>query len=201
MKFLMQLLLLILILVAAALALAYGGWFSVAATDPDWAVTDWFLRTARERAIERAAEPVVVPSDLEAETRLEAGFRHYDAMCEMCHGAPGKDQSAAAQGMRPAPPELYRGLGGASPKALFWVVKHGIKMTGMPAWGVTHSDAELWDIVAFLRRLPELDAATYAALEDKLGGAHHGGAGHAHGSSSEGASEAGHSHGADDHGP
>lgn len=133
---------------------------------------------------------------------IEAGFRHYDDMCEGCHGAPGKDQSAAAEGMRPEPPELYHGLEDTSPAELFWVVKHGIKMTGMPAWGVTHSDDELWDLVAFLRHLPELDAATYAALEAELGGGHHGGAGgHVHGSSPEGTPEADHPPGDDHRGP
>jgi mono/diheme cytochrome c family protein len=68
-----------------------------------------------------------------------------------------------SRGLYPRAPELKRGSG-LTPAEHFWVVKHGIKMTGMPAWGLTHDDEILWDVVAFLRKMPELTAEEYQAL-------------------------------------
>ena len=84
-------------------------------------------------------------------------------MCSGCHLAPGMKRTEISQGLYPRAPELRRGSH-LTPAEEFWVVKHGIKMTGMAAWGVTHDDDLLWDIVAFLRKLPELSADQYQTL-------------------------------------
>jgi mono/diheme cytochrome c family protein len=84
-------------------------------------------------------------------------------MCAVCHLAPGMKRTEIARGLYPRAPELRRGAD-LTPAEEFWVVKHGLKMTGMPAWGVTHSDELLWDVVAFLQKLPELSAEEYQAL-------------------------------------
>jgi len=68
-----------------------------------------------------------------------------------------------SRGLYPRAPELRRGTN-LTPAEEFWVVKHGIKLTGMPAWGVTHDDGLLWDVVAFFQKLPELTADQYQAL-------------------------------------
>jgi len=84
-------------------------------------------------------------------------------MCSLCHLAPGMKRTEISWGLYPRAPELRRGSN-LTPAEEFWVVKHGLKMTGMPAWGVTHDDELLWDIVAFLRKLPELSADQYQTL-------------------------------------
>jgi hypothetical protein len=84
-----------------------------------------------------------------------------------------------SQGLYPRAPELSRGSS-LSPAEQFWVVKHGIKMTGMPAWGATHADALLWDVVAFLRGLPSLSPAQYESLVNSAP-AGHGAMVHEHG--------------------
>ena len=84
-------------------------------------------------------------------------------MCSGCHLAPGMKRTEISQGLYPRAPELRRGSN-LTPAEEFWVVKHGVKMSGMPAWGVTHNDELLWDVVAFLRKLPELTADRYQAL-------------------------------------
>src|SRR5262245_63134567 len=77
--------------------------------------------------------------------------------------APGMQRTEISRGLYPRAPELRR-KSALTPAEQFWVVKHGLKMTGMPAWGVTHDDELLWDVVAFLQKLPELDADQYQAL-------------------------------------
>jgi mono/diheme cytochrome c family protein len=73
------------------------------------------------------------------------------------------ERTEISRGLYPRAPELRRGSR-STPAEDFWVAKHGIKATGMPAWGVTHSDELLWDVVAFLRKLPELTPGEYEAL-------------------------------------
>jgi mono/diheme cytochrome c family protein len=103
---------------------------------------------------------------------IETGARHYAEMCSDCHLAPGKSESEIRAGLYPQPPDLTRHLH-ASPAEAFWVIKHGIKMSGMPAWGKTHDDSSIWGLVAFLQKLPELTPAQYLALAKPEGESHH----------------------------
>jgi mono/diheme cytochrome c family protein len=84
-------------------------------------------------------------------------------MCSGCHLAPGMKRTEISRGLYPRAPELRRGTELTKAKQ-FWVVKHGIKLTGMPAWGVTHDDDLLWDVVAFVQKLPELTLEQYEVL-------------------------------------
>jgi mono/diheme cytochrome c family protein len=92
-------------------------------------------------------------------------------MCTGCHLAPGLPENEMRPGLNPKPPLLAHGAPG-DPAEEFWIVKHGIKMTAMPAWGRTHSDAEMWNIVAFLQLLPKLSPQQYRALVAKAAGHH-----------------------------
>ena len=85
-------------------------------------------------------------------------------MCVTCHGAPGVERGTLGKGINPKPPNLAKEAGEWSDRELFWITKHGIKLAGMPAFGVTHSDEELWAIVAFLRRLETMSAEEYRRL-------------------------------------
>jgi len=68
------------------------------------------------------------------------------------------------QGLNPPAPDLAEAAKEMTPAELFWVTKNGIKMTGMPAWGQTQRDDELWPVIAFLTRLPDLDSDAYQAM-------------------------------------
>jgi mono/diheme cytochrome c family protein len=152
-----------LIAVAAAVTVVYSGVVSVAATDPHWTITDWALRTVRERSIKAHAAGLAPPALLDDEQRIVAGADHYAAHCATCHGAPGASESDLAHGLSPKPPQLKEVAPRYSAGELFWILKNGIKMTGMPSWA-SHADAELWDIVAFLRKLPSLSPDQYRRL-------------------------------------
>jgi len=97
---------------------------------------------------------------------------HYAAMCADCHLAPGVGKSDIRDGLYPTPPNLTERIP-ASAAEMFWVIKHGIKMSGMPAWGRTHDDSSIWGLVAFLQKLPDLTPAQYQALARTEEESHH----------------------------
>ncbi|HEY7215301.1 MAG TPA: cytochrome c [Thermoanaerobaculia bacterium] len=171
MKTVLKLLGLLAIIILAVLLFIFSGCYDVAASKPDAGLIAWALETTQSRSVHRASESlegqVQVPR-LDDPQRLQTGFIHYDEMCVTCHGAPGVKVSEIGQGLNPFPPELTRG-GGDEPLETFWIVKNGIKMTGMPAFGVTHTDDEIWAIVAFVSRLPKLSPEEYQAMARQAG--------------------------------
>jgi len=153
--------------VLAGFAVMFTGFYDVSAASHEPALLRWALIAIRGSSIERRARDVKVPV-LEGEARVERGFRSYREMCAVCHGRPGGERTPLARGLNPQAPDLSRPDRDTSPAEMFWVIKNGIRMTGMPAWGRTHSDAELWDLVAFVKALPNLSAAQYDALDRRL---------------------------------
>ena len=163
-----------LLLAGGAAAYIWSGGYNVAADDEHTRLVAGTLTTVRERSVERQARSVVVPN-LSGVDKVAAGAREYAEMCVVCHRAPGGAASDLARGLNPQPPNLTQhGVHDAA--EAFWVIKHGIKMTGMPAWGKTHDDATLWNIVAFLQQLPQMSPEQYQELVGQQGDAssHHG---------------------------
>jgi mono/diheme cytochrome c family protein len=150
-------------LAVAGLAFLYSGLYDVAATAPHWRITEWILETARVRSIKAHATDITAPPRLDDPARIPMGTEHFAAHCALCHGAPGVPKGDIAQGLYPPPPDLAVTASGYSDGELFWIVKHGIKMTGMPAWA-DHSDEEVWATVVFLRKLPGMTPDEYAKL-------------------------------------
>ncbi len=180
---------LVIILVLTAIALftvMYGGIFNVAATQNHTKLTHWILSATRESSIEKRAAGIEVPN-LDDREMIKNGFRSYREMCAVCHTPPGVKDSPIAQGLNPPPPNLAAEAAELSDAELFWVIKNGIRMTGMPAWGVTHGDAELWDIVAFVKALPDISKEQYQELDRTTEAGHS----HAGGSHDMGGHEAG----------
>lgn len=164
MKKLLMPVLVVIVLLMAALLFIYSGLFDVAASTPDNGLVHWVLETTRERSVARRMKSVEVPP-LTDPALVQTGFLHYQENCVTCHGAPGVEASEIGQGLNPYPPELASEAGEANPRELFWIVKNGIKMTGMPSFGVTHTDQEIWAIVAFLEKMPKMTPQEYQALE------------------------------------
>jgi mono/diheme cytochrome c family protein len=139
----------------------YSGQYNIAADQPHWFVTSKIIETLRNRSIDRRARDIVIP-DLDNPSVAIKGAGQYDAMCAGCHLAPGLEDSEIRQGLYPIPPDLSRVR--IDPGNAFWVIKHGIKMTGMPAWGRTHDDITLWSIVAFIGKLQGMTAQAYKEM-------------------------------------
>ncbi|HEY2445552.1 MAG TPA: cytochrome c [Rhizomicrobium sp.] len=157
------------VVVLAALA-AFTGVYDVAADAPHTTLMKSVIAFVRERSIDVRANAIHVPP-LDPPQMISEGAGHYDEMCTGCHLAPGMKENEMRPGMNPKPPVLARVHAG-SPAEQFWIVKHGIKMSGMPAWGPTHTDTEIWDIVAFLQKLPSLAPSQYRALVAQASGHH-----------------------------
>ena len=186
MKILTTLIVAAVVVALGGIGYAYSGLYDISASSPHSGVVNWLLSTTSHASIERYAKDVRVP-DLDADDLARAGVNDFDAMCAGCHGAPGQAPAAMGQGLNPPAPDLAESAAHLSPAELFWVTKHGIKMTGMPAWGVTHDDDAIWPVVAFMTRLPNMDAEAYQAFRSSaVGMGHHAdgsgaGDGHDHG--------------------
>jgi len=153
---------LIALLLLAVLAGVFisSGVYNIGADAPHSKIVSGALEELRERAISRRARDLTPPADLNDPKRIAAGAGLYNEMCTGCHLGPGVERSELSQGLYPPAPELARG-DDLSAAEQFWVIKHGVKLTAMPAWGKTHNDQLIWDMVAFVRRLPELNAQQY----------------------------------------
>ena len=138
-----------------------SGGYDIGADTPHWEMTRKVMEVVRDRSIEARAKQIELP-DLQDEQLILKGAGQYAAMCVNCHLAPEQSDSEIRPGLYPKPPNLSEQR--IDPKRAFWVIKHGLKMTGMPAWGLGHDDATIWSIVAFVTRLPGLSAEHYKDL-------------------------------------
>lgn len=140
----------------------FGGYYSVAGTVEDPAIVNWALVQVRTASINRHASDQP-PGNLD--TRVQAGAKAFAAHgCANCHGAPGVNWAKFSEGLHPDPPDLKEVVDHRTPAQLFWVVKNGINMTGMPSFALAGvKDDEIWSIVAFLKKLPTISEANYKA--------------------------------------
>jgi len=161
------------VVLVAGLGFVYSGIYDVSAKDPHWPISNWLMNTTMHASVERHATEVVVPEF--SDDMKRAGANDFEAMCVSCHGSPAQKPGAIGQGLNPPAAKLTHSAEHLSAAELYWITKNGIKMTGMPAWGASHGDKELWPVVAFMTTLPALDEASYRAyLESASGAGHHG---------------------------
>ena len=160
------------LIVLAAIAV-YSGAYNFAADDAHWGLTTRIIGTARERSIASRSDKIAAPANLQDAKTIASGAGEYAEMCAGCHLAPGMKDTEIRAGLYPKPPNLVN-HGAHRPAAQqFWIIKHGLKMTGMPAWGLTHDDERIWSMVAFLQKLPGLTPETYRELVESGEGGHH----------------------------
>jgi cytochrome c553 len=151
------------VIAGAAAVVVVSGIVSIKASSGHWAITARFLDFAKVRSVAMHASGIEVPP-LDKPALALRGAAHYENGCAPCHGAPGMAIPLVMAAMTPVPPELSDRVARWTPAELFYIVKHGIKFTGMPAWPVQERDDEIWAMVAFLTRMPELDVAAYRML-------------------------------------
>ncbi|WP_338243395.1 c-type cytochrome [Aurantiacibacter hainanensis] len=163
-------------LLVALLVILTGG-YNVAATERHTPVGAWALNTNFVNSVQGHAADITAPELTRA--MVDAGAPEYKSMCAHCHGGVGESRAGWAEGMRPKPPALARVADQWSASEVYWLVDHGAKMTGMPAFGATHDEETMWNITAFVKAMPRMGEAQYAAYSSEHGG---------------GSEEAGHSH-------
>lgn len=161
MKFIRKLIMLIVLVVVALGVWIWSGTYDIGADAPHWALTKKVISLLRDRSIETRASGIEVPK-LDDPALLAEGAAHYHEMCTGCHLAPGMGDTEIRQGLYPKPPNLTHFA--PDPAEAFWVIKHGIKMTAMPAWGVTHDDQKIWAMVAYLQQQPHMSVERYRQL-------------------------------------
>jgi cytochrome c1 len=165
MKKLTCLLLLPVIFFIAGFIFILSGIYNMGADSPHGKPTAIVLERFRDRAIAHHARDIMVPVNLDDPEIIMKGAGQYAAMCTSCHLVPGMKNSELRAGLYPLPPDLTQEK--IDPRVAFWVIKHGIKMSAMPAWGGSHDDATIWSMVAFLRKLPDMTPETYQAIVAK----------------------------------
>jgi cytochrome c553 len=145
------------------LIVVVSGIVPMKASSGHWAITEAFLQFAKRRSIATHTLGIDVPS-LDDQALVLKGAGHYDFGCRPCHGSPALEQPTVAEAMLPVPPDLRESVAKYDEAELFYIVKHGLKFTGMPAWPTLERDDEVWAMVAFLMRLPDLSRVEYEQL-------------------------------------
>ncbi|HKT19743.1 MAG TPA: cytochrome c [Stellaceae bacterium] len=153
--------------IVAAIAAAvyfFGGFYSISAVEPDPSIVAWAIGHVRDASIDRHAKEKP-PSTLDSPAVVQAGARAFlERGCANCHGAPGVKWAKFSEGLRPDPPDLKDIANDTDVAEIFWVVKNGINMTGMPSFGrIGADDQEIWSIAAFVKKLPIISEADFKA--------------------------------------
>ena len=148
----------------AAAAFFFGGFYTVAASAEDPALVKWALINVRMASISRHATDAP-PIPLDDPANIQAGAKAFATRgCTNCHGGPGVAWAKFSEGLQPDPPDLKDVVKDRRPPELFWVIKNGINMTGMPSFEkIEVPDREIWTIVAFIKKLPTVSEADYEA--------------------------------------
>lgn len=168
---------LIALVAVVGFAVVYTGGYNTAATEEHTSFVRWAFDTTFRNSIKSRAADIQAPGSFSPEM-IAAGASGYKTMCQHCHAGPGVERAEWAGGMRPRPPHLEEAAAEWEAKEIFWLVKHGAKMTGMPAFGPTHDDRALWSIAAFVKELPAMTPERYAALGEASSGDAHSTSGH-----------------------
>jgi len=152
------------ILAIGAAVFFFGGFYNVAGTVEDPAIVHWALVKVRTASVDRYAHDQP-PASISDPASVQAGAKAFSTHgCTNCHGAPGVNWAKFSEGLHPDPPDLKEIVGDRSPSQLFWVIKNGINMTGMPSFALAGvKDDEIWSIVAFLKKLPNVSEADFKA--------------------------------------
>lgn len=164
-KYIKVALVLLLVFALGAGIFTWSGIYNPGADNPHWEITYALLQIGRERSVEHYANAIVVPLNLNDSQMILKGAGQYAAMCTSCHLAPGMKHSELRPGLYPQPPNLSEV--NVDPREAFWVIKHGLKMSAMPAWGASHDDGTIWSMVAFLKKLPDMTPEQYREIVAK----------------------------------
>ena len=149
---------------AGGYAFLKSGLYHVGSIDQHFQITHTLLEQGMRKSVQLRTRSIVAPADLAAPARVQRGAGIYQANCVQCHGAPGVAQQDFGRSMQPVPGPLVDATKHWGAAQLYWITRNGIKMSGMPAWEFHLSEAQLWDVVAFMAHMPALDVAGYAAI-------------------------------------
>jgi mono/diheme cytochrome c family protein len=140
-----------------------SGTYNIAADEPHVKLVYWMLQAGRTRAVQIRSRGMH-PPNLRDPSLLKRGLVLYRKNCQPCHGAPGQANEQIGRGIDPKPPPLMTASNKWDDSELFWIISHGLKLSGMPGFAPRLSETDLWGIVAFLRRMTFLSPTDYKRL-------------------------------------
>ena len=149
------------IIVIGVGAFVYSGIYNIGADVHHSKPVRALIESLVDRSVARRDTDLALP-ELDNPQWILVGAGQYAAKCSSCHLAPGQAENGLRRGLYPQPPHLARFH--PEPRHAFWVIKHGIKMSAMPAWGYSLDDAAIWNLVAFLQKMPDLTPAQYQEM-------------------------------------
>ena len=155
---------LVLIILIGGFIFTYSGIYNVAATIPHSPLTEWLLSTVSDRSVQHHAKGISPPPYLNEPEIIKAGFIKYQNDCVQCHGTPVSYPGKIGKALTPGPPKLWESAKELSAGEMYWVIKNGIKMTGMPYWSYEYQERDTWSVVAFLEQLPNISAQHYQEM-------------------------------------
>jgi mono/diheme cytochrome c family protein len=153
------------LLAIGAVAFVGSGVYNIGADAHHTALVLAIIERLRERSITVRSAAIVAPP-LDDASQVQAGGARYAALCVGCHLAPGLTKSDLRSGLYPHPPNLAQ-VEIVNAQRTFWIIKHGIKMSAMPAWGKSLDDAAIWEVVAFVRKLPAMTPEQYQRVAQR----------------------------------
>ncbi|MBQ5946331.1 cytochrome c [Massilia sp. ST3] len=148
---------------ALGLMVLFGGWYNIGATKQHFPMVYTVLEQGMRYSVQHHAQDVKVPA-LGAPQQLRLGAALYRDNCAQCHGGPGVAQARIGMSMQPVPGPLSDATVRWKARELYWITRHGVKMSGMPAWEVHLDEGELWAVVAFVSAMPGMSARDYRRL-------------------------------------
>lgn len=163
-RFFLHLAILAAIALVGGASVVFFGLYNVAASSGHLPGVSWILHTTFENSVRLRAPPMSEVPELDVPGYAALGARHYDSACKMCHAAPGEVRSDTIRKMVPVPPPIGEAVSKWEENHLYWIVRHGVKMSGMPAWPADNRDDHIWPVVAFLRQTPGMSAEDYRRL-------------------------------------
>ena len=169
-SFLLGMLTLAIVIVAGSAAAIWLRVFDVAANVPHWEATSLILEAARDFSVTEHARGIKLPP-LDDPALIKAGAAEFQKTCRVCHGAPGQKRENFAKGMYPHPPSLASGdvQTELTPAEIYWIVKNGLKMTGMPAFSASEDEKDILGSVAFVKKLKDMQPDEYNTLIGNTG--------------------------------
>jgi mono/diheme cytochrome c family protein len=147
-KIILTVLVTIIVLFGALWLYMLSGTYDISQLTPHNSITKWMINTTKHHSIDKGMKEIKVP-DLSNPDITISGFKMYNKLCVECHGAPGVEAEAMTKGLYPKPPTIYKSNDIPEAQEAFWIIKNGIKMTSMPAYGPSHNDKDLWALTAF----------------------------------------------------
>jgi mono/diheme cytochrome c family protein len=125
----------------------------------------WAAERSLQATMRREAQGLTIPLQ-PTDDNLFAGIALYRAHCQVCHGGADGEISLIARGLTPTPPQLAKDGVEDDPEGVtYWKVAHGIRFTGMPAFGKTLSEREMWQIALLAKHMNSLPSGVRSAWQ------------------------------------